>query len=322
MSFKLPPLNGLRFFEAAARHCSFRAAAEELCITPSAVSHGIRTLEEWMSVKLFDRDPSGLRITESGEMCLKSVKIAFDLLSEATDQVTGRRATGTLVLSVAPTFASRWLLPRLARFTAIHPNIVISVDTARQRVAFPQDGFDLAIRLSRRSKSDGMWASLIQESLFPVCAPSLLTEFDTLSIDELLTRVPLISVSSVGDEWADWFAATRIAPVQNKLGLRVDTVELALEAASGGLGIALGRTPLVDDDLENGRLIPLTNRRLAGTSRYWLVSAPANFQRPEIKAFRRWIMDELATGQPTVSARTVACERRSREAANRTIASR
>lgn len=294
MTFKLPPLNSLRLFECAARHRSFRAAAEELCVTPSAVSHGIKTLEGWMRTELFLRSSAGLSINPAAEKFLSAVQRALNGLSEATERLPSRKATGTLSLSVAPTFASRWLLPRLSSFAADYPNIVIAMDTSQRRVVLQQDGIDLAIRLARNAKTDGIWTPLVEETLVPVCAPSLYEGLKGKNLLHIFRSAPLIAVTSVGDEWQSWFSLMGISLPDFDASFRVDTVQLALEAAARGLGVALGRTPLVDDELKSGRLIALTEDRVVGVSRYWLVSTPTNFERPEIAFFRRWIVSELA----------------------------
>ncbi|MBV8513447.1 MAG: LysR family transcriptional regulator, partial [Xanthobacteraceae bacterium] len=146
MAFRLPPLSSLRVFEAAARHRSFRKAADELNLTASAVSHAVQTLENWLGVELFSREARGLRLTSAGEAYAPLVNQALALLASATDRVPGRRPTGTLALSSAPTFASKILVPRLERFTAQFPNVHLTIDTSTRLVDLTLDDFDVAIR--------------------------------------------------------------------------------------------------------------------------------------------------------------------------------
>ena len=147
MPYRLPPLSSLRLFEAAGRLLSFKLAAEEVGLTPSAVSHGIKGLEDWLGVALFARKPGGLALTEAGTAYLPRVRAALDALAAATDAVPGRRPSGRLSVSVAPSFGIRWLIPHLHRFNDRHPGIAVAVDTAHRRVDLPRDDVDLAIRM-------------------------------------------------------------------------------------------------------------------------------------------------------------------------------
>ena len=174
MAFRLPPLSSLRVFEAAARHNSFRKAAEELNLTASAVSHGIQTLENWLGVELFHRQSRGLRLTGAGEAYAPFVNQALNILAKATEQVPGRKASGTLSLSSAPTFASKILLPRLEKFAAQFPDIRVSIDTSQRLVDLTLDDFDIAIRFSTSAKKPAPnWTLLVVETLVPVCSPGL-----------------------------------------------------------------------------------------------------------------------------------------------------
>jgi LysR family glycine cleavage system transcriptional activator len=168
-------MNTLRLFEAAARLGSFKQAAEEVNVTPSAVSHGLRTLEQWLGAELFYRDARGLTLTQAGKAYAVEVQRALTILAGATEGFPGRRkSTGTLSVSVAPTFANRWLLPRLPKFTERHPSIRISIDTARRHVDFLTEGFDLAIRMAQAPRSNESWTELVAESFVPVCSPHLM----------------------------------------------------------------------------------------------------------------------------------------------------
>ena len=171
MAFRLPPLSSLRVFEAAARHASFRKAAEELNLTASAVSHGVQTLESWLGVELFHRETRGLRLTGAGEVYAPLVNQALTVLAKATDQLPGRKATGTLSVSVAPTFAHRILLPRLEHFALQFPDIRVRIDTSQRLVDLTLDDFDVAIRFAPMKKPASNWTLLAKETLVPVCSP-------------------------------------------------------------------------------------------------------------------------------------------------------
>jgi DNA-binding transcriptional LysR family regulator len=295
MAFRLPPLSSLRVFEAAARHASFRKAAEELNITASAVSHGIQTLEGWLGVELFRREARGLRLTPAGEAYAPQVNQALSILAKATEQLPGRKATGTLSVSSAPTFATRILLPRLEKFAARHPDIRVTIDTSARIVDLTLDQFDIAIRFLATKKAAPGWVLLAKETLVPVCAPGLKAQLGAATDAELLARAPLIHVTSaLSTDWGYWFAASGVeVPASIDGGLRVDSIQMGFDAATRGLGIVLGRHPLVDDDLDSGRLVPLARQAIASGSGYWLVSAEADFQKPEVKQFRRWLLGEL-----------------------------
>ena len=296
MAFRLPPLSTLRVFEAAARHKSFRKAADELNLTASAVSHGIQTLENWLGVELFHRQSRGLRLTGAGEAYAPQVSDALGVLAKATAQLPGRKATGTLSLSSAPTFANKILLPRLEKFAVQFPDIRVTIDTSLRPVDLTLDDFDIAIRFASAKKPLPNWTLLAVETLMPVCSPSLKQQFGG-SDAKLLSQAPLIHVTTVGADWQHWFRATEIeAPPSINSGLRVDTVQMAFDAAARGLGVVLGRRPLVDEDVDAGRLISLDSRAIESGNSYWLVTSQTEFQKPEVKVFRRWLLDELGTG--------------------------
>lgn len=297
MPLRLPPLPALRFFEAAGRHQSFKLAAAELNVTPSAISHGIVGLEEALGVELFVREPRGISLTAIGADYLSYVSEAFSLIAIGTQRLPNHRADRPIALSCAPTFASRWLLPRLAGFRARWPNVNVSVDTSHRQVGFPVDGFDFAIRMSRAPVAGTAWTRLFGERLVPVCSPAYLGTLRDESGGLSLRRATLIHVNAASEDWQTWLDATATDDVDTNGGLRVDTIQLAFEAASMGLGVALGRKPLVDGDLASGALVEACAPSVASTTAYWLVSAEdadSAIRRPELADFKRWLVDESA----------------------------
>lgn len=297
MAFRLPPLSSLRVFEAAARHGSFRKAADELNLTASAVSHGIQTLENWLGVELFHRESRGLRLTHAGEVYAPLVNEALSVLAKATEQLPGRAATGTLSVSCAPTIANRILLPRLSRFLGQFPDIRLTLDTSHRLIDLTLDDFDVAIRPAPTKKPAPNWTLLATETLVPVCSPRLKEQVASRELADLLARTPLIHVTSVSADWSHWFRASGLEmPDSIDDGLRVDTIQMALEAAARGLGIVLGRRPLVDDDIAAGRLVPLAEHAIPSGNGYWLVTSETEFQKPEVKKFRHWLLSELGDG--------------------------
>ena len=222
-----------------------------------------------------------------------SIKLLI-VLAKATDQLPGRKATGTLSVSSAPTFANKILLPRLGKFIAQFPDIRVTIDTSQGLVDLTLDDFDIAIRYASTKKPAANWTLLAMETLFPVCSPDLKEKFGVASGTNLLSRAPLIHVTSVSVDWHQWFRASGIeVPASIDNGLSVDTIQMGFDAAVRGLGVVLGRSPLVDGDIESGRLVPLAGQTIPSGSGYWLVTAETEFQKPEVKLFRRWLLSEL-----------------------------
>ncbi|MFL9865461.1 LysR substrate-binding domain-containing protein [Paraburkholderia fungorum] len=303
MPLRLPPLPALRFFEAAGRHQSFKLAAAELNVTPSAISHGIVGLEQSLGVELFVREPRGISLTAAGADYLSYVSEAFSLIAIGTQRLPNHRANRPIALSCAPTLASRWLLPRLGAFRLRWPDANITVDTSHRQVGFPVDGFDFAIRLSRAPVAGTAWTRLFGERLVPVCSPAYLDNTPRDGHGNVdLRQATLIHVNSASEDWQAWLDGVAIGGVAIEDiamdltdGLRVDTIQLAFEAASMGLGVALGRRPLVDRDLASGVLVEACPQTVSSSTAYWLVSAQnadSAEHRPELLDFKRWLLGE------------------------------
>lgn len=293
MSLKIPPLSAVRVFEAAARYGSFKKAAEELNITASAVSHAVQTLEDWLGVELFRRGGGKLHLTEPGAAYGAALSTAMQTIADATMRLPGRRARGRLTISSAPSFAARWLMPRLARFKALRPEIAVDIQTSVNLVDLPMEGIDAAIRLVPSTQALPHWSRLMTETLVPVCAPSFLERHRGLSGPALIATADLIHVTVVSVEWEQWFARVDgVAARDLAGGIRVDTVNLAIEAALRGLGIALARSPLADIEIASGRLVRVLENSVPSGLSYWLVTMDAEFQSEDVKAFRRWVLEE------------------------------
>ncbi|MEX0955019.1 MAG: LysR substrate-binding domain-containing protein [Rhizobiaceae bacterium] len=281
----------MRLFEAAGRYASFKLAAAELEVTPSAVSHGVQTLEDWLGSPLFVRSARGLVLSATGAEYLQPVREALALLAAGSEQIPGRRVRDALVVSVPPTLGARFLLPRLERFRTNVPGIPLAVDTSPTHVQFPRDAVDLAIRMGR-----GDWPSLhavhlMDEFLIPVSAPALKESWrDVTDLSEL----PLIHVTSTSQDWLAWAEAAGAGPVDCDHGLKVDTIQMAFDAAASGLGIAIGRRPLVDTELQSGILVPFFPTTIKSQVGYWLVGPQETMDRPEIRSFRNWLLGEVA----------------------------
>lgn len=286
MVLRLPPLNPLRFFEAAARLASFKAVAEELGVTPSAVSHGIQTLENWLGVELFVRQRGRIVLTAIGAKYLPSVCDALNMLSSATDRIPRHTSHQSLTLKVEQAFAFCWLLPRLSQFIGNFPNIELVI-CGSQRNEF-MDG-SLTICPAHKPSTNDIWLPLMHEVLTPVCAPLLLEQINRQGAPALIAA-PLIHVTTAREDWEFFLESRNYETFTQKGELKFDSINLAMQAAREGLGIALGRLPLVESDLRVGHLAELGLGRMTTKNFYWLVGEKITFEQVEVRGFRDWLM--------------------------------
>lgn len=292
MPLRLPPLATLRIFEAAARLKSFKLAAAELGLTPSAVSHGMDTLEKWLETRLFERSGRAIDLTPVGRQYLPYVAEGLSMIGVGTERITSGPDRRRVAVSVAPTFAAEWLVPRLARFTARYPEISVSIDTSHRQALFPLDGVDLAIRMGK-----GPWPGttshlLLREVLYPVGAPDYVKSLGLPDGSLDWTKATLLHVSSVEHDWPTWLAGACMECSQPRGHLYFDTVHLAVSAAAQGLGLAIGRDPLVSATLATGRLVKAVPCAVDIETGYWLASPAGEETRREIRAFQRWVLAE------------------------------
>jgi LysR family transcriptional regulator, glycine cleavage system transcriptional activator len=306
MPYRLPPLNSMRLFEAAGRRLSFKLAAEELNLTPSAISHGIVALEDSLGVDLFIRTNRTLTLTGAGASYLPQVRAALEMIVRAGDNLPGRRPSGKLAVSVSPTFAVRWLVPRLQRFYERHPEIEVAVDTTHRLVEFPRDGVDIAIRMGRGNWPELYATCLVRETLVPVCAPRLARSIHTASD---LKKLPLLHVTDASEDWKAWCGLAEIQLEEPMSGLRFDTIHMALEAAAEGLGVAIGRLPLINADLASRRLIQVLGPPRRCATGYWMVAGRDSLKRVEVSAFRDWIRTELGAVTSPLDMKLAASQR-------------
>ncbi len=286
MTSSLPPLTQLRLFAAAARHLSFKEAARELHLTPSAVSHGVRTLEDWLGVKLFARGHNSLSLTVAGAEYLPAIEKALNVIASATEAVPGRKGPRRISVSVAPTFGVRWLVPHLHMFAAANNGVEVALDTAQQSVPLNAREPHLAIRMG-----SGDWPGLeklkiLTERLVPVCAPAMA---DRIKAPADLCDRTLIHVTTVTEDWRAWASLAGNPDLPAGAGLRVDRVELAINAAAEGLGVAIGREPLIDNDVRAGRIVPVLGPARPCRTGYWLLATPEALERADVRAFWAWI---------------------------------
>jgi LysR family glycine cleavage system transcriptional activator len=294
MSARLPSLNGLRAFEAAARHLSFTNAANELSVTQTAISHQIKRLEEELGLKLFIRQNRALALTPQGRDYLPGVRAAFNDLRLATDRLKRRDNDHVLTVSTLASMASKWLLPRISAFQKAHPDIDVRITTSTSMVDFKSGDVDAAIRYGR-----GQWPGLradwlTADDLFPVCSPALLTgKKALLKPQDLASYTLLHSSGGYDDDWRLWLTAAGLpADISKQPGLTFDMIFMTLQAAIDGLGVAIGRTTYVEGDLAKGRLVVPFDMRMPADAGFYLVSPEASSDSRKLKAFRDWLLSQ------------------------------
>ncbi len=295
MRQRLPPLNALKVFEAAARHESFTRAAEELSVTQGAVSHQVKALEAELGIKLFNRERQRLVITEAGREYLTVVRDALDRIALGTERLLQRQNTGVLTVSTSPDFAAKWLVHRLGHFAEAHPEIDLRVSATLHHVDFAREEVDLAVR-----HGDGNWPGLetvrlSSEQLFAVCSPKLLTGRRRLTkpsdILKYILKYPLIHMDSRAD-WAKWLQTAGLEDAEVIHGPVLNRASMVIDAAINGQGIALARTTLSAWDLINGRLVRPFPETLRLSKTYWIICPKATAVLPKIVTFRDWLLAE------------------------------
>lgn len=308
MSRRLPPLGALRAFEAAARHESFAKAADELAVTPAAISQQIRQLEAELGIELFRRLPRGLVLTQAGRSALPELGKGFAHLARAVEGVRGGSLVGPLVVSVIPSFAGRWLVPRLGGFIAAYPEIEITVRSELRSIDFAREDVDVGIRYGKGIYPGLETRLLLTEEVFPVCAPSLLAgERPLKKLDDLRHQRLLHDRQLSGEEpslhWRHWLRDAGVAGWDFDRGPGFTDALMMFSACERGLGVALGRSGLCADELANGRLVrPFPHSRPADYAYYAVVPA-GHAEAPRVRAFLAWLEEEAARTRLVTEAR-------------------
>ena len=296
------PLTALRAFEAAARRESFRAAAEELSLTPSAVSHQVRGLEALLGTALFQRGHRQVRVTEAGRALMAATQSAFDQIAETLEALAAPPARPRLRIHAAPSFAAQWLAPRLPAFIADHPAIAVQLAASAEAVDFASGAADVDILyVPKTPPAPGLEViPLGEETIAPLCAPAIAAR---IARPADLAAERLIESEHNAVRWPDWFAANGLGPPPSG-GPAYDRSFLAIAAAADALGVALESTRLAARELASGRLVqPLAGRAAdIAVAAHALVFPPASAARPEVIAFAAWLADGLGLGPPAVPA--------------------
>jgi LysR family glycine cleavage system transcriptional activator len=297
MTARLPSLNGLRAFEAAARHLSFTQAASELNVTQTAISHQIRRLEEELGIRLFIRKNRALALTAQARDYLPGVRAAFNDLRLATDRLLRKDDDNVLTVSTLASHAAKWLLPRLSAFQEANPGIDVRITTSTSLVDFKNGDVDAAIRYGR-----GHWPGLraewlMADELFPVCSPALLKGDRPLSCPQDLADQTLLHTSGAyDDDWRLWLTAAGLpADISKPPGVTFDLIFMTVQAAIDGIGVALGRTSYVQDDIAKGRLVVPFKIALPADAGFYLVSPEGTAEPPKLAAFRQWLVASAKT---------------------------
>jgi LysR family glycine cleavage system transcriptional activator len=293
MRQRLPPLNALKAFEAAARHESFTRAAAELFVTQGAVSHQVKALEADLGIKLFNRERQRLVITEAGREYLTVVRDALDRIALGTERLLQRQNSGVLTVSTSPDFAAKWLVHRLGHFAEAHREIDLRISATLHHVDFAREEVDMAVR-----HGDGNWPGLdtvrlSSEQLFAVCSPKLLSGRRRLSKPSDVLKYPLIHMDSRGD-WSKWLQAAGLDDAQVTHGPVLNRASMVIDAAINAQGIALARTTLAAFDLINGRLVRPFPETLRLSKTYWIICPKVTAALPKIVTFRDWLLAEAA----------------------------
>ena len=297
MATVLPSLNGLRAFEAAARHLSFTRAAGELNVTQTAISHLIRRLEEQLDIKLFVRRNRALELTREAQDYLPAVRTAFEDLRRATDRLRRSERDGVLTVSTTASLAAQWLVTRVAGFQDANPGIEVRITTSSHLVDFQREEVDLAVRYGR-----GTWPGLranwlMAEDIFPVCSPALLAGDNPLRTPDDLEHHTLLHSSASREDWQLWLTAAGLpTTIARRRGLTFDQSFMASQAAVEGLGVAMGRARLVEADIVAGRLVVPFNVVLPTDAGYYIVAPETTADMPKIALFRDWLIGSVVPG--------------------------
>lgn len=296
---RLPPLNSLRAFEAAGRHMSFKKAANELNVTPAAVGHQIKNLEQHLGVQLFQRLNRGLRLTDVGQACLPEVTDGFARLQKAVEMLSKRDTRAVLTITVAPSFAAKWLVPRLHQFREDYPDIAVRIDTDLSVIDLPNAGIDLGIRFCSGNLPGHRVDHLMSEELIPVCNPALLKKSRPLRKPLDLMNFTLLHIEgeTSDEDWVDWQTWLKLVDhpqVNGAIGPRFTQSMMAVQAAIEGQGVALAPASIVDIDLKNGRLVnPFPDiEGMPTTFAYYVVSPKNVAEEQTVSAFRNWVVQE------------------------------
>jgi LysR family glycine cleavage system transcriptional activator len=287
---RLPPLNAMRAFEAVARNGSVTAAAHELSVTQGAVSRHVASLEDWLGAKLFTRTPRGVEMTGKGLAYFRTLKRALDQIDSATRRLQKNREEDLLRLKLPPTFAIRWLIPRLASFHALHPQLDVQITTSHETADFDREDVDAYIHSEREPRAGPGFRRLFGETLLPVCSPQLLKHGPKLRKPRDLAKHVLLCSMNRPHDWPSWLAAAGVPDIDGNDGLKFENAALAYQAAIDELGVMIAQRALVEDDLRSGRLVAPIALPVRTSGSYYLAYSPNRARSARLVAFEEWIV--------------------------------
>lgn len=296
MSRKLPPLNALRAFEAAARHLSFTRAADELFVTQAAISHQVKALEDHLGIKLFKRLNRALMLSDEGQRYYPAVRDGLDQLANATEQLLKSDRDGLLTVSTTPSFASLWLVPRIQNFTRKYPEIDVRIAAEDRVVDFDRDDVDCAIRYGKGGWSNLFQTKLMDEKHFPVCSPHYLARYPGLTEPRALKNHTLLhdyAIISKEETWEHWLKKANATEVNASRGPKFSHTHMVIQACIAGEGIAIGRTTMIQAELDSGRLVPLFDVVVENDTTAFFVCKPKTEEKYKISVFRDWLLSEI-----------------------------
>jgi LysR family glycine cleavage system transcriptional activator len=292
MARKLPPLHLLHLFEAAGRNLSFKKAAEELFLTPSAISHQIKALEENLETTLFTRQARGVKLTIAGTSYLAVVQEVFEKLLQGTIQLKKQHTSQSLRIATFSTLASNIIIPHLSLFQHAFPDIKLSIETSTELVDLHYDEFDIALRLGK-----GDWPGVISEKLFdlqvsPMCSPAFSQKYKLTNVSQI-PQVPLIKLSNIEDAWSTWAENVGLSGLELQSSLSLGSYDAVIQAAQQGLGLVLGALPLENSPLKNGQLVKPFKEQIQFEQSCYAVYLPQDKQRQDISVFLRWFKQQV-----------------------------
>ena len=288
MKRSIPPLNALRAFEAAARHCSFRAAADELHVTHSAISHQIKLLEERLQVQLFRRTVRTVVLTEEGEQLFPYLRDAFDLIADGADRVRANQSSNVLTIQIYVTFAG-WLISRLPDFRKQNPDIQLHINTSSIDTDFESGEVDAAVLMGYKTQDNIEYDYLFSSELVPVCGQDFLENSQQIQTPEDLHPSQLLTIAGAETDWPSWYAAAGLEPPDLSKCTRFDSYSLAMDAAIDGAGVALALLPFRMKDLREGRLIAPFDIKTPAYGDWYFACRAIRARSEKISTFRRWL---------------------------------
>jgi DNA-binding transcriptional LysR family regulator len=308
--FNLPPLDLIQGFEAAARTLSFTKAAEELFITQSAVSRQIRALEDHLGIALFERRPRSLQLTEHGRTLHRAASELLERLQETTNRLRADGGTPHLTVTTTGGFASLWLIPRLKSFTALNPDVDVRISATYKTINLERSLVDVAVRYCKEEEVSEGAIRLFGEELFPICSPVLQSEgpnpLRTLSD---LTHHSLLHMAEAKDhmDWDTWLAAQGYPGLRPAASIRFDSYEQMIQAAASGQGVAMGIGRLVSGLVDAGTLVAPFCKSVVGSRAYFIVRSTITRERPHVRAFVDWLIEEAKTAIAVEGRETLSC---------------